>query len=111
VSRSAIGHPPAAAPRPVGIVEWRIRQHEVGPQILELVAVEAALVVPADIRVDAAHREVHLGKAPGGVVALLPVDRDGADPAAVLQDECLGLHEHPARAAARVVDAAAFLCE
>ena len=35
--------------------------------------------------------------------ALLPVDRDVRGAAVVLGDEILGLHEHPARAAARVI--------
>ena len=65
---------------------------------------EAALVVPADVGVDAAHREVHLRKSPGRVVALLPVDRDVADATAVLLDELLGLDEHASRAAAGVID-------
>ena len=43
---------------------------------------------------------------PRRVVALLPVDGDVADPAAVAFDELLGLHEHATGAAARVVDAA-----
>ena len=75
-------------------------------QVLQFVLVEAALVVPADVGVDAAHGEVHLGQPPGGVVALLAVDGDVADAAAVALHERLGLHEHAARAAARVIDAA-----
>ena len=47
-----------------------------------------------------------LREPPRRVVALLPVDGDVADPAAVAFDEFLGLHEHAAGAAARVVDAA-----
>ena len=52
-------------------------------QVRQFVLVEAALVVPADVGVDAAHGEVHLAQPPGGVVALLPVDGDVAEPAAV----------------------------
>ena len=65
-------------------------------------------VAVGDLGVDAANGEVHLGQPPGGVVRLLPVDRDVADAAAVRLDELLALHEHAARAAAGVVDAAAI---
>ena len=85
---------PVAAP--VGDVERRIGEDVVEAQVLQFVLVEAALVVPADVGVDAAHGEVHLGQPPRRVVALLPVDRDVADPAAVALDELLGLHEHAA---------------
>jgi hypothetical protein len=69
------------------------------PVVVEGVAVR-------DLRVDAADGEVHLGEAPGGVVGLLAVDRDVAELAGVGLDELLALHEHAARAAAGVVDAA-----
>ncbi|MEA3220284.1 MAG: hypothetical protein OZX49_01390 [Immundisolibacter sp.] len=59
-----------------------------------------------DLCVDAADGEVHLGQPPGGVVGLLAVDGDVAEPAGVGLDELLALHEHAARAAAGVVDAA-----
>ncbi len=59
-----------------------------------------------DLRVDAADGQVHLGKPPGGVVRLLSVDRDVAEPAAMRLDEFLGADEHAARAAAGIVDAA-----
>ena len=72
----------------------------------ELVAQERALVVPADIGVDAAHGEVHPAQAPGRVVALLPIDGDVRAAALVVLDEPLGLDEHAARAAAWVVNAA-----
>ena len=67
---------------------------------------ETALVIPPNVCVDAAHREVHLGEPPGCVVALLPVNGDVADTPAMLFDELLGLHEHAAGAAAGVIDAA-----
>ena len=69
-----------------------------------LVVVEGVAV--ADLRVDAADGEVHLGQPPGGVVRLLPVDGDVADAPAVRLDELLALDEHPAGAAAGIVDAA-----
>ena len=69
-----------------------------------LILVEA--VTMSDLGVDAADRKVHLGEAPRRVVGFLSPDRDVADSAAVCFDELLALHEHAARAAARVVDAA-----
>ena len=50
--------------------------------------------------------EVHLGQAPGALVGLLAVDRDVVAAAAVGEDELLGLDEHAAGTAARVVDPA-----
>jgi len=92
---------------PVGDVERRVGEDVVEAQIGEFVLVETSLVVPADVGVDAAYGEVHLGKAPGGVVALLAVDGDVADAPAVLGHELFRLHEHAARAAAGVIDASA----
>jgi hypothetical protein len=63
-------------------------------------------VAVADLRVDAADGEVHLREPPRRVVRLLAVDGDVAEFARVGFDELLALHEHAARAAARVVDAA-----
>ncbi len=92
---------PVAAP--VGDIEGRVGKNEVGPEVRQFVLVECALVVPADIGIDAAHREVHPGEPPGGVVALQPVDGNVADVPAMFLDEFLGLHEHAAGAAARIV--------
>src|SRR5690606_8305911 len=71
----------------------------------EFVFVKTAFVIPEYLRIDTANRQVHLGEPPGGVVALLPIDRDVADTAAVLEHELLALHEHAPRAAAGVIDA------
>ena len=89
---------------PVAVVERRIGEHVVGLEVGVTVVVEGVAV--RDLGVDAADGEVHLGQAPGGVVRLLAVDRDVADLAGVGLDELLALHEHAARAAAGVVDAA-----
>ena len=45
---------PVAAP--VGDVEGRIGEDVIGPQVRQFVLVKAALGVPPDIGVDAAHR-------------------------------------------------------
>src|SRR5690606_4670569 len=95
-----------AVTAPVGDIKRRVGENVIEAQVAQLVLVEAALVVPANIGVDAAHGEVHLGQTPGGVVALLAVDGDIADTPAMLQHEFLALHEHAAAAAAGVVDAA-----
>src|SRR5690554_567587 len=95
-----------AVTAPVGDIKRRVGENVIEAQVTQFVLVEAALVVPANIGVDAAHGEVHLGQAPGGVVALLAVDGDVADATAMLQHELLALHEHAATAAAGIVDAA-----
>jgi hypothetical protein len=94
-----------AAAAPVGDVERRVGEDVVETQVAQFVLVEATFVVPANVGVDAAHGEVHLGQAPGGVVALLTVDGDVADAPAVFQHELFRLHKHAAGAAAGVVDA------
>src|ERR1051325_1377974 len=70
------------------------------------VAPEGAGVLGAEIGLDAADGEVHHGEAARGGVALLPVDADVAEPAAVGFDEFFRLHEHAAGTAARIVNAA-----
>jgi hypothetical protein len=62
---------------PVRVVERRVGDDEVGLQVGWLVVVERVAV--ADLGVDPADGEVHLGQPPGRVVGLLPVDRDVAD--------------------------------
>ncbi len=68
-----------------------------------LVVVKGVAVL--DLCVDAADRQVHHAQPPRGVVRLLPVDRDVADPPLVRLDELLALHKHAARPTARIVDA------
>src|SRR5665648_301776 len=91
---------------PVAHVERRVAEDEVGLQVLVLIGVEGVGVVRPQVALEAADGEVHLGQAPGGGVALLPVDGDVAAAAAVLLHEALALHEHAARTAAGVVHAA-----
>ena len=67
---------------------------------------EGVVGAVAEVGVDAADGEVHLRQPPGGGDELLAVDRDVVALAAVGGDELGRLHEHAARAAARVVDAA-----
>ena len=91
---------------PVGVVEGRIGEDVVGAEVGMEVAAEGVGVLGAEVGLDAAQGEVHHGEAAGGGVALLAVDADVADPAAVGFDEFLRLHEHAAGAAAGIVDAA-----
>ena len=70
------------------------------------VAAEGVGVLGAEVGLDAAQGEVHHGEAAGGGVALLAVDADVAELAAVGFDELFRLHEHAAGAAAGIVDAA-----
>ena len=91
---------------PVGVVEGRIGEDEVGAEIGMEIAPEGVGVLFAEIGFDAADGEVHHGEAAGGGVALLAVDADVAEPAAVGFDEFFRLHEHAAGAAAGIVNAA-----
>ena len=100
---------PLAAP--VADVEGRVGQHVVGLQVRVLVAVEGIGRLLAQVAVHAADGQVHRHQPPGGRVGLLPVDGDVAELAAVALDELLALHEHAARAAARVVDLALVRCQ
>src|ERR1700682_5731682 len=92
-------------PAPVRDVERRIGEDEIEALVLQFVTVKAALIVPADVGVNAAHREVHFAQPPGRVIALLAVNRELADATSVCLQEPLGLNKHPAGAAARVIDA------
>jgi hypothetical protein len=66
------------------------------------VPVEAVLRPVAQVGVDAAQRQVHLGQPPRRRHELLPVDGQVVAPAPVGGDELRRLHEHPSRSAARV---------
>ena len=105
-----VGEPLAA---PVGDVEGRVGEDEVGPEVGVAVVVEAVAV--GDLPLDAADGEVHLRDPPGRVVRLLAPDRDVAARLAAVAvaagvgvDERDRLHEHAGRAAAGVVDPAAI---
>src|SRR3954470_12149399 len=74
VSPAGILAQPLAAP--VRDVERRGGEDVIEAPVLQFVAVKAALVIPADIGIDAAHREVHLTEAPGRIVAFLPIYRE-----------------------------------
>src|SRR5665648_356238 len=95
---------------PVRDVERRVREDEVGPEVRVQVLVER--VAPGDLPLDPPEGEVHVRQAPGGVVGLLPPDRDvwpavvvalHAVALRVLPQELHRLHEHAGRAAAGVV--------
>ena len=91
---------------PVGVVEGRVGEDVVGAQVGMEVAPEGVGVLGAEVGLDAAQGEVHHGEAAGGGVALLAVDADVAELAAVGFDEFLRLHEHAAGTAAGIVNAA-----
>src|SRR5947207_9532952 len=91
---------------PVGIVEGRIGEDEVGAEIGMEIAPEGIGLLFTEIGFDAANGEVHHGKAARGGVALLTVDGDVAEPASMRFDEFFRLHEHAAGTAAGVVNAA-----
>ena len=91
---------------PVGVVEGRIGEDVIGAEVGMQVAAEGVGVLGAEVGLDAAQGEIHHGEAAGGGVALLAVDADVAQLAAVGFDEFLRLHEHAAGAAAGIVNAA-----
>ena len=103
---------PQSVAAPVGDVERRISEYEIGLQVRVAVIVKCVTVL--NLPVYAANGEVHLGKPPSGVVRLLPVDGNvGSRPAAVTisaavrANELHRLHKHAGRAAAGVIDAPA----
>src|SRR5438552_7062652 len=69
------------------------------------IAPEGVGLLFAEIGFDAADGEVHHGEAARGGVALLTVDADVAELAAVGFDEFFRLHEHAAGTAAGIVNA------
>ena len=60
------------------------------------IAVKSVGVLRAEIRVDAADCQIHLGHPPSSGIGFLPVDRDIAEPPAVRSDELFALDEHAA---------------
>src|SRR6266536_2127154 len=72
------------------------------------IAPEGVSLLFAEVGFDAADGEVHHGEAAGGGVALLTVDTDVAELAAVGFDEFFRLHEHAAGTAAGIVNAASI---
>src|SRR6266487_2409417 len=72
---------------PVGVVEGRIGEDEVGAEIGMEVVPEGVGLLFAEIGFDAADGEVHYGEVARGGVALLTVDADVAEVAAVGFDE------------------------
>src|SRR5205807_6611035 len=70
------------------------------------IAPEGVGLLFTEIGFDAADGEVHHGEAAGGGVALLAVDADVAELAAVGFDEFFRLHEHATGTAAGIVNAA-----
>ena len=89
----------------VGVVEGGIGQDEVGPEVGVERSAEGVGVLGSEVGLDAPEGEVHDGEAAGGGVALLAVDADVAEFAAVGFHEFLALDEHAARSAGGVVDA------
>src|SRR5438132_1181619 len=84
------------------------KQRRIGEHVIRLeirMPVVVKRVAVGDLSVDAAYREIHLRQTPRGVVRLLTVDGNVADPAAVRFDELLARHKHPAGTAARIVNA------
>ena len=77
-------------PRPIRNVERRIREDEVGLEVLVLVVEERVGSRLAHVGLDAADGEVHVSQLPVGRVGLLAEDGAVADTALVFLDESLG---------------------
>ena len=76
-------------PAPIGDVKRRVGEDVIRFQIRMRVFMKTARAIPADIGVDAVNGKVHLGEPPGGVVDLLPKDRQVQRIAAVIFDKFL----------------------
>src|SRR5260370_42626330 len=68
---------------PIAAVEGRIREDEVGAQVLVQVVAERVGVLAPEVRVDAADGQVHLAQLPRGWIRLLPEDRESRAPSAM----------------------------
>src|SRR5579863_4669829 len=95
-----------AVAAPIAIVKGRIREDEIGLEVLMRVVLERAFAVPGDIGLDAANGEVHFAETPRRLVGFLTVDAEVGAAAAVSFGKFFGLHKHAAGATARVKDAA-----
>ena len=96
---------------PVGDVEGRVGEDEVGFEVGKAIVVKGVALL--DAAFDAADGQVHLGQAPGGVVEFLAVNAELSPGAAAVAvaggvgfDELHRLDEHARGAAAGVIDAA-----
>ena len=68
---------PEKIPGPVAVIKRRVGDNIIGLQVFVHIVQKRAFVVPFDIaRIDMADCKVHLRQSPGGLVALLPVNRD-----------------------------------
>ena len=101
--RTASVRRPQVSPLPSPQVEGRVSEDEI--EFLGLVQVleERVGIMIAQIRVDAADREVHGRHFPRGRIGLLAVHGDVVNVALMAFDEVRGLYEHAAAAAARIV--------
>lgn len=91
---------------PVAVVERRVGQHIIGAEVRVLDGAKSVGVFLAKVRLDATQGEVHDSQSAGSRVALLTVDADIPDLAAVGFDEFFRLDEHAAGAASGIVDTA-----
>ena len=80
-------------PRSIRNADRRLSEDVVGLEVLVLVVEERVGPRWAQVGLDAADGEVHVGQLPGGRVGLLAEDGDVADAALVLLDESLRLDE------------------
>ena len=91
---------------PVGQIEGRVCQDEVGLQLGVGVVEEGIGAELAQVSLNPPDGQVHLGHLPGGGVGVLAKDGNPVDVAPVIFNEFGGLDEHAAAAAAGVIDPA-----
>src|SRR5690606_14962325 len=90
--------------KPVGIVKRWIREHVVGTQIWMEIATERVGVLWSQVCFDTAQSQIHQSQSARRGIAFLSIDADVTNLSAVGFDELLGLDEHAARTATRVVN-------
>ena len=88
------------------LIERRIGEYEIGFQSRVQVVCERVGMIGAEIGVDPADCHIHFCHFSRVGVCLLSVNGDCAAPAGMRPDELCALHEHAARSAAAIVDAA-----
>ena len=91
---------------PVGIIERRVGQNELGLEVFVEIAPEGVGLLGTEVGLNAANGQIHYGQASGGGIALLAVNGNVADAPAMGFHKFLRLHEHATGTTAGIVNAA-----
>jgi hypothetical protein len=84
-------------PAPIAVVERRIGENVVSFQVFVLIVAKTVVVMLSKMGFDPPNREIYLRQFPRRRVRLLTTNGDVAKSPAVIFDELIRLHEHPAR--------------